>query len=1293
MRQLFYLGLTVLTTVGWNVPVIADPQPDSLEVQVMATEFVLQGKIDRLARSATESGVVVTRAPLTSPAPGSASKTPDLLILDTPRPNDLAAIQRALGDRLDTAGVPWIRIGGGPPAFGNLPDPVARRLIGYYANGGKQNQHHFFAYLRAWHLGTPTDAIPLPSKLPDAGFYHPAAPAPFDDVDEYLAWGAERWPAEAPRVALAIHRGALVDDQLQLIDALIAGSETRGQAPMAFWMNDKDPHALGKVLGPAESDVLVNLLHMQNGPARQAEFLALGVPVLATLTWREGDAAHWRASANGITPRTTATMLTVPESWGMSDPLVIAAVEQGEPTPIPEQLDALLAKVDRLARLRRLPSFEKNLAVMFWNHPDGEKNIAASHLNVPRSLAQLTSALARAGFDVPVRGETAMIETAQRLLGGYYRPETLDALLADGLTITLPLADYQRWLAALPESVRQVLVERWGDPAEHWALREVSGQPRFVIPAARLGKMLLLPQPPRAGRPGEAYHDSRVPPDPLYLAAYQALRDGFNADALIHFGTHGTQEWLPGKDRGLAVGDYPFLALADLPVFYPYIQDNIGEAIQARRRGRAVTISHQTPPFAPAGLYDEWRDLHELIHEYQQLDEGAVREATIERIHQAATKNGMLSDLGWDEARVQTEPDGLVQALHDHLHEMAQTNLPLGLHTFGEPASAEHRLATVLQQLGRPYLQSLGIDEDEPLANDFAALQASLPYRTLQRFVRDGERVDSIGDARLREHIKRAIALDAKLAETGELEALLTGLAGGFVAPGAGGDPVRNPDVPSGRNLYAFEADKLPTRAAYDAGGTAFDQLVEAYRLEHEGQMPQKFAFSLWSSEAMRHLGILESQILHALGVRPVWDAGGRVQALEIIPAAELGRPRIDVVVQVTSVYRDQFDGFMRLLADAVERLARLDEPGNVLADNSRALAQRLSNQGIEADQAEQLSQLRLFGNEPGDYGTGMSQLTLDSTRWEHESELAEQFLSRLQYGYGTSSWGKKIDGLNLFAEQLKGVQAAAMARSSELNGVLSTDHPFEFLGGLSLAVRHLSGASPSLYISDLRKSEPRTTGAARYLATELRSRYLNPQWIAAMQQEGYAGTLELLNVANNLWGWQAADRSMVNAEQWQALHDTLVRDTRELGVNEWFETHNPTAQAQLIERMVEAIRKGYWDAPDETRRELVERWQALTAEHGADGGEPTTAEFIDRMSRGFGLALSSTPPAADATSSDAAATGETVSGQVLHEVPEQSNDTPYHWRTLFGLCVLVVFVLLGALYQQAANRRVAALP
>lgn len=1267
MRSFWIMGLLLALCAS----VQAAPQ-----VRVVSTDFVLSGKFTRLASWASEAGIELQAVQIEHSQTAAAELVAgvNLLILDTPRPTDLAAVQQHLGEHLQTTGTPWIRVGGGPPAFGNLPPLVARTLMLYYGNGGEFNQRQLFAYLNRWQRGQDTSALPAPQALPTTGFYHPDAPQVFDQLEAYLVWGASRWQPGAPRVAYAIAQDSIADAQTELIDALVRRSEARGQMPLMFWFDDADPLALTAILRPAAVDVLVNLQHMRNGPARQAEFVELDIPVLQAFTSREADREGWRRATSGIPPRTLAALLGVPETWGVSDPLVIAALEQGSPVALDEQLDALLDKAARLARLRHAPPADKRVAVLFWNHPGGERNFSASHLNVPRSLAVLTETLSRTGYAVTTLDEAALIEAGQRLLAGYYRPETLDVLRDAGLAAAFPLAQYQRWLAGLPQAVREAVEKRWGDPAQHWALREIDGQLQFVIPRLQAGSLMILPQPPRTGRPGESYHDTSVPPDHLYLAAYQFLREGFAADALIHFGTHGTQEWLPGKDRGLSVHDYPFLAVGNIPVFYPYIQDNIGEAIQAKRRGRAVTISHQTPPFAPAGLYDELRDLHELIHEYQQLEEGAVREQTMACIVEFTLASDLQRDLDWNEADMRADFPAFFSALHDHLHALAEDNMPLGLHTLGLPASPEHRLATVLQQLGEPYRLALGGDLDEPLSSDFAALQETPAYRTLARYLRDGEAIDGIASPALREQIERARGYDANLAQSGELEALVGGLAGGFVAPGPGGDPVRNPTVPSGRNLYAFEANKLPTRAAYQAGHDALLQLIDTYRADN-GALPEKLAFSLWSSEAIRHLGILESQVLHALGLRPVWDEGGRVTALEIIPAAELGRPRIDVVLQVTSVYRDQFDGFMRLLAGAIERLAELDEAGNPVAANSRALATRLRQQGMAAGEAERLSQLRLFGNAPGDYGSGVSQLTLDSTTWEDESALAEQFLSRLQYAYGSDTWGEALSGGNLFAEQLKGVQAAILSRSSELNGVLSTDHPFEYLGGLSLAVRHLDGASPALYIADLRQSTPRTTATATFLATELRSRYLNPQWIGAMQAEGYAGTLEVLNIANNLWGWQAADRNMVRADQWQALHDTFINDQRELGIDQWFEQHNPTAQAQLVERLVEAIRKGYWHAGEQPRRELVERWQALTTEHGADAGDPVTRAFLNEMASGFGLQGA---PGEGAASNAAL---QTITGQILQEV-SAAGEPQQPWLLWLGAASLLLCLLFGAVRQ-----------
>ncbi|MGV6871771.1 cobaltochelatase subunit CobN [Pseudochelatococcus sp. B33] len=1290
MRTLALIPLALALLVASSGAQEAAPTARAV-VRVLASSFVLPAKFAAMHPIADAANVALESVDVetANSSPDDWLTGADLIVLDVPRPGDRSRVEQALGDRLASSVVPVIVVGGGRPVWHRIAAREASVLAGYYAGGGAENFRQFFAAVHAWKTGGDLSAFPPPRRLPETGFYHPAAPHVFDTLDAYLAWGAERWENPAGRIGFIVHSSVVSGMQTGLVDALIARTEAAGLLPIVFWFDSADPQGLTKVLRPAGADALVNLTHLQNGTARSAEFLALDIPVIQTTGFREGGPREWAAATTGIPMRTAAVFLAGPEAWGMTDPIVLSAVDNGAEVPLPAQLDALAGKLKSLVALRRKPATDKRLALLFWNYPAGEKNLSASNLNVPASIETITARLSQAGYDVPPLAEQEMIATGQAMLGGLYRTVPLEDLLRRNLAVTLPVADYERWLASLSPARRRAF-SHWGEPARHWAVRVVDGVPSFVIPALTRGKLVIMPQMPRDGTPGGHYHDTSSPPDHLYMAAYLYLREALGTDAIIHLGTHGTQEWLPGKDRGLAADDDPFLTVGDVPVFYPYIQDNVAEALQARRRGRAVTISHQTPPFAPSGLYDELRDIHHLIHDYVQLDEGAVRDRTARAITDAAIKATMHTDLGWSEEAARQDFDAFLPVLHDHLHALARTAMPLGLHTFGQPALPDHRLATVMQQLGQPYYEAVGAGSDELFVDDFAKLTETAPFATLRKYLREGADRSSLPDP-LKSFLGRAEALEAGLAAPGEIEALLAGLEGRFVAPGAGGDPVRNPDVKSGRNLYAFEPDRIPTQAAWEAGGQAFEQLVDAFRKDHGGARPEKLAFSLWSSEAVRHLGVTEAQVLHALGLRPVWDEGGRVRALEIVPAAELGRPRVDVVVQATSVYRDQFDGFLRLLADAIDRLAAVDEADNPVAANSARIAAALAQKGLPPDEAREQARLRIFSNAPGSYGSGLPDMTLRSTTWEDDSALAARFLDGTRYAYGAKAWGISPASVNLFAEQLKGTQAAVMSRSSNLHGVLSTDHPFEFLGGLSLAIRHLDGKGPSLYVSDLRQGAPRTASLARVLSDELRTRTLNPQWIEGMKAEGYAGTLAMLNAANNLFGWQAVDPSTVRADQWQALFETYVADIRNLDIDAWFETHNPTAQAQLLERMVEAIRKAYWNAPADTRRQLAERWQELAANHNVDVGEPLTRAFVERMAAGFGLAASTTPAATQGVAGvplepaePAAGATQAVQGQVLEEMAaDQPNDG---WPLWASLLVLFGLLAAGAGLQWRAN-------
>ncbi len=1279
--------------------------PEGSLIRFLASDFVLPGKFRALNPLARAEGVRIEAVTL---RPGQTNEElltgADLVVIDSPRRSDRALAEGLLNDQATSTA--RLIVGGGSPAWQGLDDQDARRLMGWYAAGREENFRQFFRYVAAWAHDAPRDDFPVPVPLPETGIYHPDAPQVFDTVKAYMAWFKARGIVTAGVAGLAIHSGAVSNLQSGIVDTTIRAIEAEGLVPVAFWTKNE---ALRELAHEAQFDALVIRTHMRGGEKLARTFLDMDIPVIQTIGYRSGTRDDFREAQSGVAAGSAAVFLAGAEVWGVSDPIVLMAVEKGEEVIIPEQLAALTGKLRRLSVLRHTPAKDKRLAMMFWNYPMGEKNLSASNLNIPRSIEEITRRLKDGGYDVTPLAEKEMIDVGQAMLAGIWRSTPLENLLGRDLAGTLPLATYTDWLKSLPDS-RRTEIHAGGDPAEHWAVREVAGERVFVIPRVKIGKMVILPQMPRGTSGQGQYHDTSSAPDHLYLAAYLWLRKVFDVDAIVHLGTHGTQEWLRGKDRGLWAFGYPGLAVGDVPVFYPYLQDNVSEAIQAKRRGRAVIVSHQTPPFAPAGLQEDLRNLHQLIHEYAQLSEGQVQDEAARNIRAVVADNRIAADMGWDDARIKDDFSGFMSALHDHLHFLAESAVPLGLHSFGRAADPDHRLVTVMQQLGDSYLSRFTTD-GEPFSEDPSLVYDSAPVAELRRWLRKGAPLpETPEDAAL---YARAASLDKALANPGEVEALLAGLEGRLVAPGSGGDPVRNPDVRAGRNLYAFEADRIPAVSAYEVGRQALDQLIATYGDTNDGAVPEKLAFSLWSSEAIRHLGVTEAQVLHALGLRPVWNKAGRVTALEIISARELGRPRIDVVLSVTSVYRDQFDSFMRLLDDAILRLGDLDEPGNLLAANSLRIAEQLIAGGLPPDEARRLSRYRIFSNAPGTYRSGVSDVTLDSTSWEDETVPAEVFLNGSQYAYGAQAWGVAPDSVNLFAEQLRGSDAVIMSRSSNLHGVLGSDHPFEFLGGLALAIRHLDGESPGLFISDLRRGSPRTTTVASFLSDELRLRYLSPQWITAMQEEGYAGTLSALEGVNNLFGWQVTAPDSVRDDQWQALFDTYVNDSQGLELEAWFETHNPSAQAQLIARMAEAVRKNYWQANNATRRRMAERWVELAANPDVRAGEAeATRMFLEDMAAGFGLsaapAATLTPPTVAAAETmsqpdrstpsqtkaentparDPQTTPKQVRGPVLEPVlPADQVEGMPNIRALLGGLALLALIVLGAALQIRANR------
>lgn len=1221
----------------------------------------------------------------------------------------------------------------GTPLTQNAPPGIEDELHPYLQNGGKENFVRLTHFLKVRLLGE-TGNIQPPLVFPQEALYHPDAPnLVFADAESYLKWRPAR-PGQAT-VAVIFHRNHLAADSLLPIDATIRTLEKRGLAVLPYYADIVGDYLGEKFLmkdGKPRAQVIVTHQAMiMDAEKIRAQAARIGLPILHALHYRDGDADVWRKDPAGIHLTQVPMSLVMPEIIGFSDPLIVAAQDRKtrRMEVLPAQLDALASKAERLTRLTRLPNADKKLAVFFYNYPPGVSNLGAAFLDIPKSLAALTQAMKERGYDITPREAEFFEKDAWAMLKPFYSDNLAaeaPALVKAGYAELYPVDTYRRWYDRLPPDVRKEIERQWGVPEKSRMTVMHKGERHFVIPRLMLGKTVVLPQPRRSESENNKddallYHDTNIPVNHAYLAAYQWLREKAGIDALVHLGTHGTQEWLRGKERGLSVFDDPYLIVGDTPVFYPYIADNLAEGIQAKRRGRAVLISHLTPPFAVTGTFDELSEVMRLINEYESAGVESLKETAFRTILAKAQETRLLADMGWEgdedavRARARRQPKEFVAGLQDFLMGLSNQAQPLGNHTLGALPKREHLVSTLALMLGKDFLTAAD-GPDAVKARDYTAFKSSNAARLLAEHVIDGKPLDGV-DAALRGHLETARGHYEKFRASDEIGSLLSGLEGRYVPTGYGGDVVRNPDLlPTGRNMYAFDPAKVPTRSAWETGRKLAEQTLEDYRKQH-GRYPEKLVFNLWSLETMRHFGVMEAHILALMGARPVWnEAGmlnqnvsemirdrlrklpsfvsdaaadtltgdrllkivdllpesmrgkmpiGRMQAMrnvgrddivgiEIIPADELKRPRVDVVISVTGLYRDTFPGPMKRLAEAVKKVAAQDERDNFVRRNTLSLKEALAAQGVAADEADTLSTVRVFSSQVGQYGNGVSDTAIASDTWDKDDKIANNYLERLGYYFGADEkrWGEKQAGLDLYAKNLTGANAVMFSRTSNLYGLLTSDDPFGYFGALSLAVRTLSGKSPDSLIANLRSADnPTMEPTARFMAKELKGRQFHPQWVTAQRDQGYSGTLNVLDSVENFWGWQVVDPNAVRDDQWQEFHDVYMRDKLKLGTREWFEDKNPRALAQMAERMLEANRKGYWRADAQTLKELVEVVEDAMRRHDFRPMNDKVLPFVEQL-KGAGYGLDFVAPAPGKL----AAQPPQIEGQRLEK---QTSDAP----------------------------------
>ncbi len=1064
------------------------------------------------------------------------------------------------------------------------------RARAFWRHSGVANQAGLLKYALSA-AGVPGLAVPDPQPSLEAGYYHPEATPGEPGVSAgrlFARWEAfDAWRRRAGklrpgavRVAVGFYAASVHDGDTALIDAVIAEIERQGAEAIPIFgypAGEAFETLLRDADGAVRADAALAFLFRFAGPEASESLRALDIPVLNLIRLYGRSEAEWRASSRGLSLFEGTFQVFVPELSGLVAPTVVGSRERRtDPdtgltvvvdSPLAGRVAAAVRRAIAYALLASTPNADKRVAVLFYNYPAGKATIGASYLNVAESISNILRRMRAAGYDLGGPGvdlsAAAVLQeiTARARNVGGYAPGELQALLEQGGAARAWLGDYLRWLDGYTPAFRARVIADWGEPVDATMMASGGG---FVIPAVRYGNVVVLPQPGRGwGEDAEKlYHAKDLAPHHQYVAAYSWLRAdepvGFAADAVIHLGTHGTLEWLDGKDLGLSEDDAPDALIGDLPNLYVYNVDVVGEGLVARRRGMAALVDHMVPPFrtsellpALAVLGESVDDYHNNVHKNVQLTE-----AYADQVRRQAAELGMVKDLGVDLGSGPEIPHESVHAIEDYLIELRGQNVPYGLHAFGRSPGPEMRESTV---------------------EAIVAVDRSLLPHDAEVLATDMER---------------------RIAESGprELDHLLRALDGGRVPVGAGGEPIRNPDVyPTGKNFYGIDPEKVPKPAAWRLGVDLAEQMLADHLAEH-GRHPKKVSFVIWGDETLRHEGVLESQIFHLLGTRPVWDARGRVVDVEVVPSHQLGRPRVDIVIASSAA--GMFSNLTRLMSEAVQRVKVVEEADNHVRRHYLATKAALIDRGYAEGDAERRAGVRIFDEPPGRFNLNTSRIAAASGTWDSDRPMADEYLSKLGHGYGNGFWGEPME--DVFRLALSGTEKVVHSSSTMVYGALDNDDFFMYMGGLAAAVRSIDGESPEMVVTNTRDpGRPEMTGIDEFIGAELRTRYVNPTWIEGMQREGYAGAGEMRGFVEYLWGWDATVSETVDDAMWQEAFAVYVEDRHDLGMQRFFDAHSPFAYQDITGRMVETIRKGYWKADDATTERLLREHVESVATHG----------------------------------------------------------------------------------------------
>ncbi len=1228
----------------------------------------------------------------------------------------LDAIKHAISD-----GVPVFATEQGNEAINSLKGRERAYIATLMENGSVKNYRSMLNYIRAnidkKLLFNKTYSEPV--EIPSDYFFHLGQDQFFSTYQEYQAFYEKsgKYKKHAPRVALLSGNINMQNSNQEHMAAIINSLEKRG-------LNVYPIHSFGmkklSMLQVVKPNLVINRPHgrliMGGGESGTRLLKTLNVPVLSPVTVSELY-EDWMNDKQGMkSGGLTSMSIVLPELDGAVVPFAVAAQFERNGRKlfdaIPVHTEKFCSMVEKFARLHTKENREKKVAIYYYKGT-GKGAINAAGIEGVESLYNTLKTLQKNGYDLTGLPENAkaleaLIEKQGSVLGPYALG-AYDEFIKNGNPALVDVDTFYTWAREiLPDALIEHMENQYGKAPGQYMSVEKDGKRYIAVARLTFGNVCILPQPlPALGENVDAItHGVEGAPTYPYVASYFWTRKSFKADALIHFGTHGSLEFIPGKQVALSENDWTDLLIGDMPHFYIYIINNIGEGIIAKRRSYATLITHLTAPFMQSELYDDLQILKNRIHSITHMEEGALKERYRETIAELARKQHVFSALSMD-STLKTLTDKEIERIHIYVEEIKDAKVNDGLYTLGQPYSNENLNNTARLMSIDPIRYSLAerdaikgeikrekLDNLSFIAHRYdnktnqiieRALSGQSP-ETLFRSLISSKELTLLADAetaameekrKYMQRIKQIInALPKKIprfldengniipddsmpkekpgassmmkrmaqaepvsqetdsssadqefimslkslkdavygiyahrenlkkSTTSEQLSLIDALHGGYIEPSSGGDPIVNPQaVPTGRNFYAINPETTPTNEAWKVGKRLAENLLAAEFMS-KGSYPEKISFTLWSTNFISSEGATIAQILYLLGVEPLRDGFGFIRSLRLIPEEKLGRSRIDVVVQTSGQLRDIAASRLALINRAIAMASEAEDNDhqNFVRQGFHDAEKHLLEKGFSPVDARKFARERIFGGINGNYGTGIRGMVEKSDSWQSQDAIAEQYIKNMGAMYsanGSQEWGQMREGV--FEAALLNTSVVVQPRSSNTWGPLSLDHVYEFMGGMSAAVRHVTGNDPAAYFNDFRNTKrARIQELKEAIGVETNSTLFNPKYIAEMMK-GQASSLAYFAEAfRNTFGWNSMKPSAIDPHIWDTYYDIYVKDAYDMGLHEIFIEKNPFALQEMTAVMLESARKKLWNASEEQLSTLAELHAKLVTEQSA---------------------------------------------------------------------------------------------